>query len=44
MDGVAAEVAEEVCVLFKDGDGDVGAGEQEAEHDSSGASADYADS
>jgi hypothetical protein len=44
MDGVASEVAEEVGVLFKDGDGDAGAGEQEAEHDSSGASADNADS
>ena len=39
MDGVAAEVAEEVFVFFKDGDIDALAGEQEAEHDAGGASA-----
>ncbi len=43
MDGVAAEVAEEVGVLFEDGDGDAGAGEEEAEHDAGRASADDAD-
>ena len=43
VDGVAAEVAEEVFVLFEDGDGDAGAGEEEAEHDAGGASADDAD-
>ena len=32
MDGVAAEVAEEVVVLFEDGDVDAVAGEEEAEH------------
>ena len=42
MDGVAAEVAEEVCVLFEDGDVDALAGEEEAEHDAGGASADDA--
>ena len=30
MDGVAAEVAKEVGVLFEDGDRDAGAGEEEA--------------
>ena len=42
VDGVAAEVAEEVFVFFEDGDGDALAGEQEAEHDACGASADDA--
>ena len=42
MDGVAAEVAEEVGVLFKDGDVDGTAGEEIAEHDAGGASADDA--
>ena len=42
MDGVAAEVAEEVFVFFKDGDVDALTGEQEAEHDAGGASADDA--
>ena len=42
MDGVAAEVAEEVLVLFEDGDVDAGAGEEEAEHHAGGASADDA--
>ena len=42
MDGVAAEVAEEVFVLFEHGDVDAGAGEEEAEHDAGGASADDA--
>ena len=42
MDGVAAEVAEEVLVFFEDGDIDAGAGEEEAEHDACGASADDA--
>ena len=39
MDGVAAEVAEEVGVLFEHGDGDAGAGEEIAEHDAGRASA-----
>ena len=43
MDGVAAKVAEEVGVFFKDGDGDAGAGEEVAEHDAGGTSADDAD-
>ena len=43
VDGVAAEVAEEVLVLFEDGDVDAGAGEQEAEHHAGGASADDAE-
>jgi len=43
VDGVAAEVAEEVGVFFEDGDGDARAGEEEAEHDAGGASADDAD-
>ena len=42
VDGVAAEVAEEVGVLFEDGDVDAGAGEEEAEHDAGGAAADDA--
>jgi len=42
MDGVAAEVAEEVLVLFEDGDGDALAGEKETQHDTGGASADDA--
>jgi hypothetical protein len=42
VDGVAAEVAEEVGVLLEDGDFNAGAGEQEAEHDSGRASADDA--
>ena len=42
MDGVAAEVAEEVGVLFEDGDGDAGAGEQVAEHHACRTSADDA--
>jgi hypothetical protein len=42
MDGVAAEVAEEVFVFFEDSDIDSGAGEEEAEHDSGWASADDA--
>ena len=42
MDGVAAEVAEEVLVFFEDGDGDTLAGEEETEHDAGGASADDA--
>lgn len=42
MDGVAAEVAEEVLVFFEDGDIDAGASEEEAEHDSGGATADDA--
>jgi hypothetical protein len=43
VDGVAAEVAEEVGVFFEDGDGDAGAGEEVGEHDAGGASADDAD-
>jgi len=42
VDGVAAEVAEEVFVFFEDGNFDSGAGEEEAEHDSGGASTDDA--
>ena len=42
MDGVAAEVAEEVFVFFEHGDVDAGAGEEEAEHDAGRASADDA--
>ena len=42
MDGIAAKVAEEIFVLFKDGDGDAGAGEEEAEHHAGGATADDA--
>jgi len=42
VDGVAAEVAEEVFVFFEDGDADTGAREEEAEHDAGGASADDA--
>jgi hypothetical protein len=36
VDGVAAEVAEEVGMLFEDGDGDAGAGEEVAEQDAGG--------
>jgi len=42
MDGVTAEIAEEVLVLFEDGDGKAGASEEQAEHDSGRASADDA--
>lgn len=42
MDRVATEVTKEVLVLFKDGDFDSGAGEEETEHDACGASADDA--
>ena len=42
MDGVAAEVAEEVGVFFEDDDVDAGAGEEEAEHHAGGAAADDA--
>ena len=42
MDGVAAEVAEEVFVFFEDSDGDALAGEKKAEHDACWASADNA--
>jgi hypothetical protein len=42
MDGVAAEVAEEVFVFFEDGDGDALTREKEAEHDAGRASADDA--
>ena len=42
MNGVAAEVSEEVFVFFKDGDGDALAGKKKAEHDACGASADDA--
>lgn len=37
MDGVAAEVAEEVPMLLQYGDAPAGAGEQVAEHHASGA-------
>jgi hypothetical protein len=42
MDGVAAEVAKEVFVFFKDGDVNPLAGEQEAKHDTGGPSTDDA--
>ena len=42
VNGVSTEVAEEVFVFFEDGDIDFGAGEEEAEHDAGGASADDA--
>ncbi|SRR6266702_1830612 len=42
VDGVAAEVAEEVFVLLEDGDIDAGAGEEEAEHHAGRASANNA--
>ena len=42
MDGVAAEVSEEVIVFFEDGDVDTVAGQKETEHDAGGASADDA--
>ena len=40
MDGVAAEIAEEVGVLFEDADLAAGAGEQQAGHHSRGPAAD----
>ena len=39
VDGVAAEVAEEVLVLFEDGDVDAGTGEEKAEHHARGTTA-----
>jgi len=42
MDGVAAEVAEEVGVFFKNCDSDALAREKVAEHDSGGTSSDDA--
>jgi hypothetical protein len=42
VDGVAAEVAEKVGVLFEDEDVDACAGEEETEHHASGAAAYYA--
>ncbi len=42
VDGVAAEVAEEVFVFFEDCNLDAGAGEEEAQHDARGSSADDA--
>lgn len=42
VDGVAAEVAEEVFVFLEDCDLDAGAGEEEAQHDARWASADDA--
>ena len=42
MDGVAAEVTEEILVLFEDGDVDALAGEEEGEHHAGWASADDA--
>jgi hypothetical protein len=39
VDGVAAEVAEEVFVFFEDGDMVAIAGEEEAEHHACGTSA-----
>ena len=39
MDGVAAEVAVEVGMLFEHGDINAGAGEQQAEHHAGGAAA-----
>ena len=42
VDGVAAEVAEEVAVLFDDDDGDACSGEEHAEHHPGGTAADDA--
>ena len=42
MDGIAAKIAEEVLVLFEHGDGEPGAGEQKAEHDTGWTSTDDA--
>ena len=42
MDGVAAEVAEEIGVFFEDLDFDAGTGEEETEHHAGGTAADYA--
>ena len=42
VDGVAAEVAEEVGVFFEDDDVDAGAGKEEAEHHAGGTTADDA--
>lgn len=42
VDGIAAEIAEEVFMLFKNGDLDACAREQIAEHDSGRAAADDA--
>jgi len=42
VDGVAAEVAEEVGVFFEDEDVDAGAGEEETEHHAGWAAAYYA--
>ncbi|MNU07013.1 hypothetical protein D3C72_2524180 [compost metagenome] len=39
MDGVAAEIAQEVGVLFQDGDADAGARQQEPEHHPGGTAA-----
>jgi hypothetical protein len=39
VNGVAAEIAEEVGVFFEDEDFDAGAGEKEAEHHAGGAAA-----
>jgi hypothetical protein len=39
VDGVAAEIAQEVFVFFEDDDVDAGAGEEQAEHYASGAAA-----
>jgi hypothetical protein len=42
VDGVSAEVPEEVLMLFQNGDGNTGAGEEKAEHHAGGAAADDA--
>ena len=42
MDGVAAEVAEEVLVLFEYSNGDALASEKKTEHDAGGTTADDA--
>lgn len=42
MDGIAAEVSEEILMFFKDGDGDALTGKKEAKHDACGAAADDA--
>jgi len=42
VNGVTAEVAIEVSMLFEDGDVDAGAGEEEGKDDAGGASADDA--
>jgi hypothetical protein len=42
MDGVSPKIAEEVLVLFENGDLDAGAGEEKAQHDACGPASDDA--